>query len=143
MLRIHRQVDVDGDEMTARFRTVLISAGAAAVTAVAVLGTSMPAFAKSYTQLVGPRVAQQRHAFRLTVLVGDDAGPQPAWARLQVRGARGQYAWLGTWHKLRVTDPDDESCAFTLTESQRGADTFRAVVTSGYAITNTVTVAVR
>jgi hypothetical protein len=130
--------------MPARLRTTLVSAGAAAVTAVAVLGAATPAFAKSDTQLSGPRVAHARHAFRLTVSVGDDGGARPAWARLQVQGARGRYHWLGTWHRLRVTNRADESYAFTLTEGHRGTATFRAVVSGGYAVTtNPVTVVVR
>jgi hypothetical protein len=132
-----------GDEMPAKRRTALVSAGAAAVTAVAVLGTATPAFAKSDTQLSGPRVAHVRQAFRLTVSVGDDAGAHPAQARLQVLGAHGRYQWFGPWHRLRLTSHWDESCAFTLTENQRGRVTFRAVVSGGYAVTNPVTVVVR
>jgi len=129
--------------MPAKLRTALVSAGAAAATAVAVLGAATPAFAKSDTQLSGPRVAHARHAFRLAVSVGDDGGARPAWARLQVQGARGRYQWLGMWRRLRLTDPDDESYAFTLTENHRCTATFRAVVSGGYAITSPVTVAVR
>ena len=129
--------------MPAKLAAALVSAGAAAVTAVAVLGAATPAFAQSDTQLSGPRVAQARHAFRLTVSVADDGGARPVSSRLQVRGAHGRYQWLGTAYRLRRTDPDDESYAFTLTESHRGAFTFRAVLSSGYAITGPVTVVVR
>ena len=129
--------------MRARIRTALTSAGVAAVTAAGVLGAATPAFAKSVTQLSGPRTAQARHAFRLTVLVGDDGGARPASARLQVQGARGRYQWLGTWHRLHLADHWTESYAFTLTENQRCTATFRVVVSGGYAITNPVTVVVR
>jgi len=128
--------------MPAKLRTAVMSAGAAAVTAVAVLGAATPAFAKSDTQLSGPRVAHAGHAFRLTVSVGDDAGARPALARLQVADARGHYHWLGAWHRLHVTSRNDASYAFTLTENHRGAVTFRAVV-SGYATTKPLKVAVR
>jgi hypothetical protein len=134
---------MNGDEMPARLRTTLVSAGVAAVTAVAVLGAATPAFAKSDTRLSGPRVAHARHAFRLTVSVGDDGGARPAYARLQVQGAHGRYQWLGTWHRLRLTSRADESYAFTLTEGHRGTATFRAAVSGGYAISNPVTVVVR
>jgi hypothetical protein len=129
--------------MPAKLRTALVSAGAAAVTAVAVFAAVTPAFAKSDTRLSGPHITQARHAFRLTVSVGDDGRAQPASARLQLLGADGRYHWLGAWHRLRVTDPDHESYAFTLTESHRGTVTFRAVVSGRYAITNPVTVVVR
>lgn len=76
-----------------KFRTALMSAGAVT-----------PAFAKVGADFSGPRAAQAGHAFRLTVSVGDDAGAQPAWARLQVLGAHGRYQWVGTWHRLRVQD---------------------------------------
>jgi len=132
-----------GDEMPAKLRAALVSAGVAAVTAVSVLGAATPAFAKSNTQLSGPGVAQARHAFRLTISVGDDGGARPAWARLQVRGARGQYHWFGTPHRLRVTNSYDESYAFTLTETHPCTATFRAVVSGGYAVTSPVTVVVR
>ncbi len=133
-----------GNEMPAKLRTALMSAGAVAVTAVAVLSAATPAFAKMSDQLSGPRAAQVRHVFRLTVSVGDDGGARPASARLQVLGAHGRYQWLGTWHRLRLTDPDDESYAFTLTESHRGTVTFRAVLSGAYALTtNPVTVVVR
>jgi hypothetical protein len=129
--------------MRATLRTALVSAGVAAATAAAVFGAATPAFAKSDTQLSGPRVAQVRHAFRLTVSVGDDSGAKPASARLQLRGAHGRYQWFGTWHRLRATDPWDESYAFTLTENRRGTYTFRAVVTGGYATSTPVTIGVR
>ncbi|MGH3245770.1 MAG: hypothetical protein ACRDOI_06090 [Trebonia sp.] len=134
---------MNGDKMPAKLRTALVSAGAAAVTAAAVFGAATPAFAKSNTQLSGPRVAHARHAFRLAVSVGDDAGAKPALARLQVRDARGRYQWFGPWHRLRLTGAYDESYAFTLTENHKGPVTFRAVVGGGYAITNPVTVVVR
>ena len=129
--------------MPAKLRTALMSAGVAAVTTLAVLGAATPAFAKSDTQLSGPRVVDARHAFSLTVSLGDDGGAQSARARLQVLGAHGRYQWFGTWHLLRLTDRDDESCAFTVTENYRGTAVFRAVVSGGYAITNPVTVIVR
>jgi hypothetical protein len=129
--------------MPAKLRTTLVSAGAAAATAVALFGAATPAFAKSNTQLSGPRVATARHAFRLTLSVGDDGGARPAWARLQLLGAHGRYQWSGAWHRLRLTDPWDESYAFTVTENHRCTVTFRAVVSTGYAITNPVTVVVR
>lgn len=129
--------------MPARVRTALLSAGTAAMTAAAVFGAVTPAFAKSDTQLSGPRVAHARHAFRLTVSVGDDGGARAASARLEQLGAHGQYRWYGPWHRLRLTDRDDETCTFTLTENRRERTTFRAVVSGGYAITNTVQVVVR
>jgi hypothetical protein len=132
-----------GDEMPAKLKIALVSAGAAAVTAVAVLGPASPAFAKSDTQLSGPHVAQVRHAFRLTVAVGSDGGARPAQARLQVLGANRHYQWLGEWHRLRPTSHWTESYAFTLAENHRGAVTFRAIVSSGYSSSNPVTVVVR
>jgi len=129
--------------MSAKLRTALMSAGAAALTAVAVLGAATPAFAKSDTQLSGPRVAHTRQAFRLTVWVGDDGGVRPARARLRVKGAHGRYQWFGTWHRLHQTDRYDESYTFKVTENHSATDTFRVVVSGGYAITNPVTVAVR
>jgi hypothetical protein len=129
--------------MSAKLVTTLLSVGAGAVTAAALLGAATPAFAKSDTMLSGPRTAQVRHAFQLTVWVGDDGGAQSASARLQARGANGRFQWVGTWHKLRLSDWDDEWATFVVTEGHRGVDTFRAIVTSGYAITNTVTVTVR
>jgi hypothetical protein len=129
--------------MPAKLVTTLLSVGAAAVAVAAIAGTATPAFAKSDTALYGPRTAQTGHAFRLSVWVGDDGGAKPAAARLQVRGANGSFQWFGTWQKLRRSDWSDEWATFTVTEGQRGADTFRAIVTSDYAITNTVTVVVR
>ena len=129
--------------MATKLRTAVLSAGVAAVTAAAVCGAAGPAFAKSGTQLTGPRVAQARHAFRLTVSVGDDAGAKPATARLQVLGAHGRYQWLGPWHQLRRTNPWSESYVFTLTEGHRGTVTFRAVLNGGYATTNAVRVVIR
>jgi hypothetical protein len=130
--------------MPARLRTALMAAGAVAVTAAGVLSAATPAFAKMDDHLSGPRAAQVRHAFRLTVSVGDDGGARPASARLQVMGAHGRYQWLGTWHRLRLSDPDDESYAFTPTETRRGTVTFRAVLSGAYTLTtNPVTVAVR
>jgi len=95
--------------MATKLRTAVLSAGVAALTAAAVFGAAGPAFAKSGTQLTGPRVAQARHAFRLTVSVGDDAGAKRASARLQVLGAHGRYQWLGPSHSLRRTNPWAES----------------------------------
>lgn len=128
--------------MSAKLRTALVSTGAAAMTAVAVLGTAAPAFAKSDTRLSGPRAAHPRHAFRLTVSVGDDAGARPARARLQQLGEHGRYQWLGSWQRLRQTDRSQESCAFTVAENHRGTAVFRAVVT-GYATTSPVRVVIR
>ena len=129
--------------MLARLRTALVSAGTAAVTAVAVLGAATPAFAKSDTHLSGPRVALARHAFRLTVSVGDDGGTRTAVAGLQLRGADGRYRWFGTLHLLRRTSHRTESYTFTVTENHPGTVTFRAGFSAGYAITNPVTVIVR
>lgn len=129
--------------MAAKLRIALLSAGTAALTAAAALGAAAPAFAKSSTELSGPRAVQAGHAFRLTVWVGDDAGAEPASARLQQLGADGRYHWLGPWHRLRLTDANDESGTFTLTEGHRGTLKFRAVISRGYAITNPVHVAVR
>jgi hypothetical protein len=131
--------------MPAKLRAALMSAGVAALTALAVFGTATPAFAKSSTELTGPRTAQARHSFRLTVWVGDDAGAHAASARLQLRGAHGRYQWSGNWYRLRLSprDPWEESYAFAVTENRRGTYTFRAVVTGGYATTGTVTVVVR
>lgn len=130
--------------MPNKFRTALMSAGAVVVTGVTVFSAASPAFAKSSTELSGPRAAQAGHAFGLTVSVGDDAGAQPAWTRLQVRDAHGQYQWVGTWHRLRVKDMDDESYSFTPTEKHRGTVTFRAALRGAYSLpTNTVTVDIR
>ena len=128
--------------MPTKLRTALVSTGAAAVTAVAVLGAATPAFAKSDTQLSGPRVAQAHHPFRLTLLVGDDAGAHSAQARLQLLGAHGRYQWFGNWERLRLLDRNQEWCAFTVTDNHRGTVVFRAVVT-GYATTAPVRIAVR
>jgi hypothetical protein len=130
--------------MRNKFRTALMSAGAVTVAAATVFSAAPPAFAKVGDDFSGPRAALAGHPFRLTVLVGDDAGAQPAWARLQVLGAHRRYQWVGTWHRLRVNDPNDESYAFTPTEKHRGAVTFRVVLKGTYNFpTNTVTVAVR
>jgi hypothetical protein len=133
--------------MPTKLRTALMSAGVVAVTAAGVLSATTPAFAKMDDRLSGPPAAQVGHAFRLTVRVGDDGGARPAWARLQVRGAHGGYQWLGTWHRLRLTDPadpDEESYVFTPAENHRGPVTFRAVLSGGYALTtNPVKVIVR
>ena len=129
--------------MPAKLRTALMAAGAAAVTTAAVLGAATPAVAKSSTQLSGPRVAHARHAFRLTVQVGDDGGAAPASARLQLLGADGRYHWLGPWHRLHRSDFNDESGTFTVTGDHRGTLKFRAVLSGGYAVTNPVHVTVR
>ena len=129
--------------MRAKFRTALVSAGAAGVTAMAVLGAATPAFAKSDTQLSGPRVAQAGHAFRLTVSVDDDGGARTALTGLQLRGADGRYRWVGAFHRLRLTDRWNASYTFTVTQNHAGTVTFRAGVNGGYAITNPVTVVIR
>ena len=130
--------------MPSKFRTALLSTGAVTVTAVTVFSAATPAFAKVGAELSGPRAAQTGHAFRLTVSVGDDAGAQVAWARLQVLGAHGRYQWVGTWHRLRVKDQNDESYSFTPAEKHRGTVTFRAVLRGTYNFpTNTVTVSIR
>ncbi len=130
--------------MPNKFRTALMSAGAVAVTAVTVFSAATPAFAKVGAEFSGPRAAQAGHAFRLTVSVGDDAGAQPAWVRLQVLGAHGRYQWVGTWHRLRVKDQNDESYSFMPAEKHRGTVTFRAVLRGTYNFpTNKVTVAIR
>ncbi len=130
--------------MRIKFRTALMSAGAVAITAGTVFSAATPAFAKVGAEFSGPRAALAGHAFRLTVSVGDDAGAEPAWARLQVLGAHGRYQWVGTWHRLRVKDQNDESYSFTPTEKRRGTVTFRAVLRGTYNFpTNTVTVAIR
>jgi hypothetical protein len=131
------------NEMRNQFRTALMSAGAVTVT-VTVFGAATPAFAKVAADFSGPRAAQAGHAFRLTVTAGDDAGAQPAWARLQVLGAHGRYQWVGTWHRLRVKGQDDESYSFTPTGKHRGAVRFRTAIKGTYNFpTNTVTVAIR
>ncbi len=130
--------------MRNKFRTALMSAGAVTVTAVTVLSAATPALAKVGSDFSGPRAVQAGHAFRLTVSVGDDADAQPAWARLEVLGAHGRYQWVGTWHRLRVQDQNDESYSFTPTEKHRGTVTFRAVLKGTYNFpTNTVKVAIR
>ena len=130
--------------MRAGLTKAMVTMVAGAATAVTVLGVAAgPAFAKSDSTLSGPRAAQVRHAFRLTVSVGDDGGPRPAEARLQVRDAHGHFRWLGGWQRLHRAGITDETCTFTLSEPHRGAETFRAVITVGYLTTNTVTVVVR
>ena len=129
--------------MPSKLKTALVSVGAAVVTAAALFGAATPAFAKSDTRLSGPRVAHVRHAFRLTVSVGDDAGARPAEVRLQVLGAHKRYQWFGPSHRLHPTDRWAESYAFTVTENFRTTVTFRAVVSGRYAATNPVTVVVR
>jgi hypothetical protein len=128
--------------MPAKLRTALLSVGAAAVTAVTLLGAATPAFAKSDTWLSGPRVAHARQAFHLTVSVGDDAGARPSLARLQLLGKHGRYEWFGSVDRLRLKGRDGASYAFTVNENHPCTVTFRAVV-SGYATTNPVTVVVR
>lgn len=140
---IHRYIKMGG-KMTKKFRTALMSAGALTVTAVTVFSAATPAFAKVGADFSGPRTARVGHAFRLTVSVGDDAGAQPAWARLQVLDAHGRYEWVGTWHRLRVQDENDESYSFTPTEKHRGTVTFRAVLKGAYNFpTDAVKVAIR
>ncbi len=130
--------------MPDKFRAALMSAGAVAVAAGTVFSAATPAFAKVGAEFSGPRAAQAGHAFRLTVSVGDDAGAQPAWARLQVLGSHGRYQWIGTWHRLRVKDQNDESYSFTPAEEHRGTVTFRAVLRGTYNFpTNTVRVVIR
>jgi hypothetical protein len=129
--------------MRTKLRTAGISVAVGAAAAAVTLGVATPAFAKSDTWLSGPRVAQARHAFRLTVSVGDDGGAQKAFARLQVRGAHGQFQWYGGWEKLHLTNQWSEDCTFTVTDSHRGTETFRAILTGYYAPTNFVTVVVR
>jgi hypothetical protein len=131
--------------MSAKLKTMLAATGAGAVTLVAVLGGSTPAFAKASETLSGPRVAHVRHAFQLAVQVGDDGGAKHASARLQVRGPHGGYQWLGGWHQLRDTGqqpPDWETYSFTVTENHPGTYTFRAVF-STYPATSPTTVVVR
>jgi hypothetical protein len=129
--------------MRGKFRTAGLTMSAAAAAAALMLGAATPAFAKSDTWLSGPRVVQARHPFRLTVSVGDDGGAQKAYARLQVRNGRGGFQWYGGAHWLRLTNPWAESYTFTVTDSHPGTETFRAVVSGYYAITNPVTVVVR
>jgi len=120
-----------------------MSAGAGAAAAALVIGAATPAFAKSDTSLSGPRVAQVRHPFRLTVSVGDDAGAEPVSARLQLLGAHGHFQWYGGWRKLHLTNEWSADCTFSLTDWHRGTETFRAVFTRNYVPTNSVTVAIR
>jgi hypothetical protein len=129
--------------MRAKLRTAAISAGAGVAATALVMGAATPAFAKSDTWLTGPRVAQARHPFRLTVSVGDDGGAQKAFARLQVRGAKGRFQWYGGWLKLQVTNYWSEDGVFTVTDGHRGTETFRAVLSGYYAPTNPVTVVIR
>lgn len=125
------------------FGKIALAGTAGAAAAITLLGiAAAPAFAKSDSLLTGPRTAQAGHPFRLTVAVGDDAGAQPARARLQVRDARGHFQWFGAWHELHRTSYLDESWTFTVAERHRGPATFRAVITR-YATTNTVSVVVR
>jgi hypothetical protein len=128
--------------MPSKLRTALVTVAAAAVSALALFGAVTPAFAKSDTQFSGPRFAQVRHGFHLTVSVGDDSGARPASVRLQLRDAHGRYQWLGAWQRLHSTGHWGESYAFTVTENYRTTVTFRAVVNGGYAVTNPVTVIV-
>jgi hypothetical protein len=119
--------------MSAKLTMTLAAAGVGAVTAVAILGTATPAFAKAGETFSGPGVVRAGHAFRLVVEVGDDAGAQPASSRLEVLGAHGRYQWLGAWHRLRLLseNPSDwESYSFTVTERHPGTYTFRAVISS-------------
>jgi hypothetical protein len=129
--------------MRAKLRTAGISVAAGAAAAAVTLGVATPAFAKSDTWLSGPRVAQARHAFRLTVSVGDDGGAQRAFARLQVRGAHGRFQWYGGWEKLHLTNQWSEGYTFSVADPRPGTETFRAILTGYYAPTNNVTVVVR
>jgi hypothetical protein len=120
--------------MPAKIRTAVMAAGAAGVTAVAVLSAATPAFAKANYQLSGPRAARVGHAFRLTASWGNDAfDAVPPPVRLQVLNAHGQYQWLGSWHRLRSTDQVDDSYVFTTSENHRGAFTFRAVFRAAFS----------
>lgn len=126
------------------FRKAALAGTTGAAAAVTLLGiTASPAFAKSDSLLTGPRAVHAGQPFRLTVSVGDDGGARPARTRLQVRDARGHFQWVGAWHPLHRSSYLDESWTFTVAGQHRGAETFRAVVTSGYATTNKVTVAFR
>ncbi len=129
--------------MHPKLRIMPVAAGAVVIAAVTVLGAATPAFAKSDTQLSGPRVAHAGHAFRLTVSVGDDGGARAVSARLQLRGAHGRYQWFGASHRLRLRDRWNESYAFTVTGNHPATLTFRAVVSGGYAVTSPVTVVIR
>jgi hypothetical protein len=128
--------------MRAKLRAAVMSAGAGAAVTALVIGAATPAFAKSDTSLSGPRVAQARHPFQLTVSVGDDAGIQLGAARLQLLGAHGHFQWYGGWHKLRWASQWSEEGTFAVTDWHRGTETFRAIV-AHYVPTNSVTVIVR
>lgn len=120
----------------------MVPVAVGAATAITVLGlAAAPAFAKSDSALSGPHNAQMRHAYHLTVTVGDDAGARPARARLQIRDARGHFHWYGGWQRLHRTNYLDETATFSVTSQHRGPKTFRAVIT-GYATTNAVTVTI-
>ncbi len=129
--------------MRAKLKAALVSAGVAAVTAVALFGVATPAFAKSDTYLSGPRVAHAGQAFRLTVSLGDDAGARPALTGLQLLGPHGRYQWFGAFHRLHVNSRNSASYAFTVVEDRPCKVTFRAVISGRYAITSPVTVSVR
>jgi hypothetical protein len=129
--------------MRAKLRTAGISVAVGAAAAAVTLGVAAPAFAKSDTWLSGPRVAQARHPFRLTVSVGDDAGAEPVSARLQLLGAHGHFQWYGGWRKLHLTNEWSEGYTFTVTDWHRGSETFRAIFTRNYVPTNSATVVVR
>lgn len=130
--------------MPAGLKKAMVAVTASAAAAMTVLGFSAgPAFAKSDSTLSGPRTAQVRHAFRLTVTVGDDGGARPVRARLEIRDTRGHFHWYGDWQRLHRASYLDESVAFSVTARHRGPETFRAVITGGYATTNGITVAVR
>jgi hypothetical protein len=91
-------------------------------------------------------VVRAGHVFRLEVSVGDDAGARSAASRLQERGPRGGYRWLGAWHRLRLNGgqpPDWETYSFAVTENRPGTYTFRAVLSTPYPSTYPVTVTVR
>jgi hypothetical protein len=126
--------------MSAGFKKTMVVAG---ITVAGLVAAASPAYAKSDSTLTGPGWVHARHAFHLTVQVGDDGGARAASARLQVRYGRGQFHWDGGWHRLRLTDMDDESYVFTVAGRHPGPETFRAAISSGYAPTNTVTVVVR
>jgi hypothetical protein len=115
---------------------------AAVVCVAGTVGLAGTAFAKSDTELYGPRHVQLRQGFGLTVRVGDDAGAEPASARLQLRDKHGHWHWQGPWQRLHRTDYTDEYTTFRLTGRHPGAETFRAIVT-GYETTNTLAVVVR
>lgn len=121
-----------------------MTAAAAVTVATGIAAGAGPAYAKSDTMLSGPRVVLPGHAFHLVVWVGDDAGARPASARLQLRDGRGRYHWVGPWQRLRLAgQPDQEAYTFTMVMRHHGRDTFRTVVSNGYAASNAVTVTVR